>query len=465
MSTRYDLADPESREAGLSAAVTAVRRGQLVVLPTDTVYGLGVDAFDAEAVQRLLDAKGRGRDMPPPVLISATTTLEALASGLPDVGRRTRRALLARSAHHRLPPAALAAVGPRRDARHGRGPDAARPGRARPARPDRSARGVLGEPQRPAGRHRRREAEEMLGEAVEVVLDGGPSAGGESSTIVDCTGDRPRVLRGGRDRPVGAGLVLAGPRDRARRGGRAACVSTSSSSWSPAPSATCCASSPASWRSGPGPSRGCATATSTPTPIPYFGGVAMLGGLGAGLLVARHLPFLSTSQDFVFHDSGVVLVAGAMICALGVRRRPDRARRADQARRPGPGGGVHGAQRRAALVASSSPASASSCSTRPRPCCSPMLLVVGTVNAVNFVDGLDGLAGGDRADRRDRLLPLLLQAGRRQRRDPGDHARRCCARRWAGPAPASCRTTSSRRGSSWATPARCCSGWCSPGRR
>jgi UDP-GlcNAc:undecaprenyl-phosphate GlcNAc-1-phosphate transferase len=49
------------------------------------------------------------------------------------------------------------------------------------------------------------------------------------------------------------------------------------------------------------------------TPIPYFGGVAMLGGLGAGLLVARHLPFLSTSQPAVFHDSGIVLIAGAMI--------------------------------------------------------------------------------------------------------------------------------------------------------
>ena len=51
------------------------------------------------------------------------------------------------------------------------------------------------------------------------------------------------------------------------------------------------------------------------TPIPYFGGVAMLGGLGAGLLVARHLPFLSTSQPIVFHDAGIVLLAGAMICA------------------------------------------------------------------------------------------------------------------------------------------------------
>jgi L-threonylcarbamoyladenylate synthase len=83
VSTRYDLSDPDSREEGVAAAVAALRRGLLVVLPTDTVYGIAADAFDSEAVQRLLDAKGRGRDMPPPVLISATTTLEALATDLP----------------------------------------------------------------------------------------------------------------------------------------------------------------------------------------------------------------------------------------------------------------------------------------------------------------------------------------------------------------------------------------------
>ena len=69
----------EAREAALAAASMAVQRGELVVLPTDTVYGIGADAFDAEAVQSLLDAKGRGREMPPPVLISSATTLDALA--------------------------------------------------------------------------------------------------------------------------------------------------------------------------------------------------------------------------------------------------------------------------------------------------------------------------------------------------------------------------------------------------
>ena len=58
-----------------------------MVLPTDTVYGLAADAFDKDSVQELLDAKGRGRDMPPPVLVSAATTLDALAVRVPTWAR------------------------------------------------------------------------------------------------------------------------------------------------------------------------------------------------------------------------------------------------------------------------------------------------------------------------------------------------------------------------------------------
>jgi UDP-GlcNAc:undecaprenyl-phosphate GlcNAc-1-phosphate transferase len=53
-------------------------------------------------------------------------------------------------------------------------------------------------------------------------------------------------------------------------------------------------------------------------PIPYFGGLAMLGGLTAAYLVAHELPFLSRSQPFVFHDAKTVLIAGAMVCLVGV---------------------------------------------------------------------------------------------------------------------------------------------------
>ena len=68
---RFDCTgdDPASMAEACEAARQAITDGECIVLPTDTVYGIGVDAFSAEAVQRLLDAKKRGRDMPPPVLI------------------------------------------------------------------------------------------------------------------------------------------------------------------------------------------------------------------------------------------------------------------------------------------------------------------------------------------------------------------------------------------------------------
>ena len=69
VSERFDFTGDELAPA-YRAAVDAIEAGDLVVLPTDTVYGIAADAFKADAVQRLLDAKGRGRDMPPPVLIS-----------------------------------------------------------------------------------------------------------------------------------------------------------------------------------------------------------------------------------------------------------------------------------------------------------------------------------------------------------------------------------------------------------
>ena len=64
----------------------AIGRGELVVLPTDTVYGVGADAFSPAAVQRLLDAKGRGRQQPPPVLVGSTATLAALVRHVRRIG-------------------------------------------------------------------------------------------------------------------------------------------------------------------------------------------------------------------------------------------------------------------------------------------------------------------------------------------------------------------------------------------
>ena len=87
VSTVYDCNDPDGREAGLAAAASAVRLGGLVVLPTDTVYGVGADAFDPSAVAALLAAKGRGRDMPVPVLVGSWSTVDGLVMSVPRHAR------------------------------------------------------------------------------------------------------------------------------------------------------------------------------------------------------------------------------------------------------------------------------------------------------------------------------------------------------------------------------------------
>ena len=78
MADLYDCTDPEQRAAGLDAAAAAIARGELVLLPTDTVYGVAADAFTPAAVTGLLAAKNRGRTMPVPVLIGEASTLAGL---------------------------------------------------------------------------------------------------------------------------------------------------------------------------------------------------------------------------------------------------------------------------------------------------------------------------------------------------------------------------------------------------
>ena len=197
MSKRFATDDPTEREAGIAAAALAVQRGQLVVLPTDTVYGVGADAFSPEAVRALLAAKGRGRDMPPPVLVSATTTLDALATGVPSYARAlieelwpgpltivchqqsslqwdlgdTRGTVAVRMPDHEVALELLSRTGPLAVSSANRtGLEAATDAET---------------------------AEAMLGGKVEVILDAGPTKGDVPSTIVDVTGDTGRVLRPG----------------------------------------------------------------------------------------------------------------------------------------------------------------------------------------------------------------------------------------------------------------------------
>ena len=92
MTQTFDCTDEAARASGIAAAVSAVRCGRLVVLPTDTVYGVGADAFDPAAVASLLAAKGRGRDMPVPVLVGSWHTIDGLAFAVPDAARELIRA-------------------------------------------------------------------------------------------------------------------------------------------------------------------------------------------------------------------------------------------------------------------------------------------------------------------------------------------------------------------------------------
>ena len=127
-------------------------------------------------------------------------------------------------------------------------------------------------------------------------------------------------------------------------------------------------------------------------PIPYLGGLAMLGGMLAAYVVARQLPFLSDSGPFVFRDAGIVLIAGTLLCAVGVL---DDLFELDALTKLG--GQVLAA---ALLIASGIqffffPWRDGVFSLDPvQSALLTGLLVVATVNAVNFVDGLDGLAGG-----------------------------------------------------------------------
>jgi tRNA threonylcarbamoyl adenosine modification protein (Sua5/YciO/YrdC/YwlC family) len=187
----------DEREAAIDAAAMAIRQGRLIVLPTDTVYGIAADAFSPDAVQSLLAAKGRGREMPPPVLVSAATTLDALAIGIPSYARALVEAFW---------PGALTIVCRQQsslqwDLGETRGTVAVRMPDDEVALAVLERTGPLAVSSanlsgRPAARDAD-EAESMLGESVEVIVDAGTTLGAEASTIVDCTGSEGRILRRG----------------------------------------------------------------------------------------------------------------------------------------------------------------------------------------------------------------------------------------------------------------------------
>lgn len=200
----FDCRVDEEFDRGLSAAQTAIEDGKLVVLPTDTVYGLAADAFSAQAVRNLLDAKGRTRQMPPPVLVGAPTTLDALAVEIPSWLRSTVEALWPGplTVICRQQPSLTWDLGETHNTVAVRMPDDPRAlallKHTGPLAV--SSANTTGMPAATTIE----EAEDMLGGRVAVYLDGGPSSGGTPSTILDATGSTPRVLRPG---PIGLDVL------------------------------------------------------------------------------------------------------------------------------------------------------------------------------------------------------------------------------------------------------------------
>ncbi|GFG75119.1 L-threonylcarbamoyladenylate synthase [Mycobacterium botniense] len=206
MAEVFDCGDPDQRSRGLAAAVSAVKSGRLVVLPTDTVYGVGAEAFDSAAVAELLAAKGRGRDMPVGVLVGSWHTIEGLVLTMPPGARDLVRAFWpgALSLVVRHAPSLQWDLGDARGTVMLRmplhpvaiellrevGPMAV------------SSANISGHP--PAVDVD--EARRQLGDRVAVYLDAGPSDRQAASTIVDLTGSTPRILRTG---PVSAEDVAA----------------------------------------------------------------------------------------------------------------------------------------------------------------------------------------------------------------------------------------------------------------
>ena len=187
MERMYDCSLDTDLLTGMRLAKVSLGRKELVVFPTDTVYGLACDAFSHEGVQKLLDAKGRDRQSPPPVLIGNAAALEGLAKDVPQLAKKlaetfwpgaltmilkaqpsltwdlgeTKGTVALRMPDHKIALALLQETGPLAV----------------------SSANLTGEPAATTCQ----QAEQYLGNKVKVYLDGGASPKGEASTIVDMT--------------------------------------------------------------------------------------------------------------------------------------------------------------------------------------------------------------------------------------------------------------------------------------
>jgi tRNA threonylcarbamoyl adenosine modification protein (Sua5/YciO/YrdC/YwlC family) len=193
----YDCRTIADRDRGVAAAIEAVKSGELVVMPTDTVYGVGADAFTPHAITALHRARAVTDQVPPPVLVGSRHTLDGLVYSLPKPARELADAfwpgpltlyvehspslqwdlgdtggkVAVRMPLHPVALEVLREVGPMAVT------TANRVGQAAPATAE--------------------EAREQLEYAIRIYLEAGPATDPAPSTIIDVTGDVARVLRAG----------------------------------------------------------------------------------------------------------------------------------------------------------------------------------------------------------------------------------------------------------------------------
>jgi tRNA threonylcarbamoyl adenosine modification protein (Sua5/YciO/YrdC/YwlC family) len=193
----YSCLDEERRSEGLDEARAAIARSSLVVIPTDTVYGVAADAFDPTGVRRLLRAKGRSRRVPTPVLIASADTLRALATRVPPEARELSREFWPGGLTFicRQQPSLQWDLGDNRGTVAVRMPDQADALEliAETGPLAVSSANLHAEP--PATTVD--EAYDQLGDKVSVYLDAGPTPGPVPSTILDATGEVLHVVRQG----------------------------------------------------------------------------------------------------------------------------------------------------------------------------------------------------------------------------------------------------------------------------
>lgn len=193
----YDCRTVADRDRGIAAAVDAAKSGELVVFPTDTVYGVGADAFTPHAVRALHSARGMDQQVAPPVLVGSRHTLDGLVYSLPKAAREladafwpgaltilvehspslqwdlgeTDGVVAVRMPLHPVALEVLREVGPMAVT------TANKVGAGAPITAE--------------------EAREQLEYSVRVYLEAGQAADPAPSTVVDVTGDVPRVMRVG----------------------------------------------------------------------------------------------------------------------------------------------------------------------------------------------------------------------------------------------------------------------------